>query len=249
MDDSKHKKGQTISVIPGDLYQFMIAECRYGYTRNNHLMPWGAFNHCRAYLPKMSEIDSELAERTAIQLAEEAIQELTMDAWNDEKKQFTFFQEGIPGIGSELHSSWSAGTYDFSIELEFQAAAGIRFLGPKKDVYYSFEETGNPEELTLVTMPFDKMDFGYSARIYVADPKDDKLYHSIQFPWDSSVSIAKGAPLLFTAHKNDGPCVLSVRDYEEFIEYCIPFGNGRLPYNYSDYNEFLLKHPQPQYKK
>ena len=58
-----------------DLYQLLIAECRYGYTRNNHLMPDGAYDHVKKYLPIMLKEDQEFAIHTAKQLCEECISE------------------------------------------------------------------------------------------------------------------------------------------------------------------------------
>ena len=56
-----------------DLYRFLIGECRYGYTRNNHLMPSFAFDECKKYLPRLLEVDRELAIHTAKQLCDECI--------------------------------------------------------------------------------------------------------------------------------------------------------------------------------
>lgn len=67
-----------VKVEIGDLYQFLIAECRYGYKRNNHLMPWGAYEHVKQYLPIMYEVDADYALHTACQLCDECIsQQLT----------------------------------------------------------------------------------------------------------------------------------------------------------------------------
>lgn len=77
-----------------DMYQLLIAECRYGYGRNNHLMPWGAYNHVKTYLPLMYKKDPEFALHTACQLCEECISEqLTgnffdgLDDENENRKQ------------------------------------------------------------------------------------------------------------------------------------------------------------------
>lgn len=55
------------------LYQLLITELRYGYTRNNHLMPSSAYNDAADLLDKMDESDREVAVRTAKQLCEECI--------------------------------------------------------------------------------------------------------------------------------------------------------------------------------
>lgn len=62
-----------ISVPAIQLYRFLLGEARYGYTRNNHLMPSGAFDECNTYLKKMYEVDKELTLHTSVQLCEECI--------------------------------------------------------------------------------------------------------------------------------------------------------------------------------
>lgn len=72
----KENKTTTIKVEIKDLYQLLISENRYGYTRNNHLMPAGAFDHCKQYLPLMAEKDHDWAVHTCLQLCDECISEL-----------------------------------------------------------------------------------------------------------------------------------------------------------------------------
>lgn len=55
------------------LYQLLITELRYGYTRNNHLMPSSAYNDAADLLGRMLEADEGVAVRTAKQLCEECI--------------------------------------------------------------------------------------------------------------------------------------------------------------------------------
>ena len=55
------------------LYQLLITELRYGYTRNNHLMPSSAYNDTADLLDRMLEANSEVAVSTAKQLCEECI--------------------------------------------------------------------------------------------------------------------------------------------------------------------------------
>ena len=69
--DVVDKRGVRVDVK--DLYQLLVAECRYGYGRNNHLMPWGAYEHVREYLPIMYATDPEFALSTACQVCEECI--------------------------------------------------------------------------------------------------------------------------------------------------------------------------------
>ena len=62
-----------IEISPKDLYHFLICETRYGYTRNNHLMPSSAFDDCKALLPLFLLADKEYALHTAKQLCDECI--------------------------------------------------------------------------------------------------------------------------------------------------------------------------------
>lgn len=62
-----------VQVNTKDLYQMLIAECRYGYARNNHLMPDGAYGHVNIYLDKIYEDDETFGISTAKQLLEECI--------------------------------------------------------------------------------------------------------------------------------------------------------------------------------
>ena len=72
------KDNKYVQVRQRDLYQFLISENRYGFTRNNHLMPRGSFDHCKEYLPLMLKADRESALHTALQLCDECISELSV---------------------------------------------------------------------------------------------------------------------------------------------------------------------------
>jgi len=76
-------KKDTMEIPLKDIYQLLISECRYGYTRNNHLMPSGAYDRVREYLPKMYEIDNDFALSTARQLCEEAISDELLTHFRD----------------------------------------------------------------------------------------------------------------------------------------------------------------------
>lgn len=65
------KKKIKISAI--DLYRLLIGECRYGYSRNNHLMPSSAYSEVKKFLQLMLEADPDTALRTAQQLCDECI--------------------------------------------------------------------------------------------------------------------------------------------------------------------------------
>ena len=69
-------KKEFVKVEVKDLYQLLLCNCRYGYTRNNHLMPDSSFTQAERYLQAMVKVDKELASHTAKQLCEECINEL-----------------------------------------------------------------------------------------------------------------------------------------------------------------------------
>lgn len=72
-----------VEVTLKDIYQFLISECRYSYSRNNHLMPWGAYDHVKQYLPKMLKEDQDWAISTAKQLCEECISDELVPNFSD----------------------------------------------------------------------------------------------------------------------------------------------------------------------
>ena len=71
-----------VKIKTHDLYQLLVASCRYGYTRNNHLEPESSFIHVKYYLPLMLKEDREITLTTAKQLCEECINELESRFYN-----------------------------------------------------------------------------------------------------------------------------------------------------------------------
>jgi len=113
-----------VEVKPKDLYQFLLSDCRYGYTRNNHLMPDGAYYHAYTYLPELLKVDREMALNTAKQLCDECISmELIQfaDGIDDENgnraKAFKFIEEMLNFIhNNEVHDEWKPYNYDNYLE-------------------------------------------------------------------------------------------------------------------------------------
>lgn len=62
-----------VNIEEKDLYQLLLSECRYGYARNNHLMPNGAYQHVKEYLEPLYKANKSMAFSTATQLIEECI--------------------------------------------------------------------------------------------------------------------------------------------------------------------------------
>ena len=76
-------KLKTLALELKDIYQMLIAECRYGYTRNNHLMPWGAYDKVRRIIPEMYKVDAEYAIYTLKQICEECVSDELMGHFYD----------------------------------------------------------------------------------------------------------------------------------------------------------------------
>jgi len=77
------EEDKVVEVNVHDMYRFLIQSCRYGYKRNNHLMPWGAYDDVMKYLPMMLDVDKDCALRTAVQLCDECISDQLMYNFRD----------------------------------------------------------------------------------------------------------------------------------------------------------------------
>lgn len=64
---------KNIKITPIQLYRLLVGECRYAYTRNNHLQPSCAYDEVKEFLPKMYKADPMVALDTASQLCAECI--------------------------------------------------------------------------------------------------------------------------------------------------------------------------------
>lgn len=93
------KVNKDIPVELKDFYQLLIAECRYGYSRMNHLMPDGAYDKVKKYLPIMLKIDPEYTVFTAKQLCEECISDnLNRNFYDGEDDEYGNRKEAIEFI-------------------------------------------------------------------------------------------------------------------------------------------------------
>ena len=236
------EKKNLVGVNVHDLYQLLIEGNRYGYTRNNHLMPSGAFHHCRTYLPDMRKVDPEFALHTAKQLAEEAIDELRKDAYCDDKKMFSFFQDGIPGAEREIKAVWTKGLCCFAITYEFDAVPGIKFMSADGTVYAEIVAAGEGK-VELKRLDFDNDPRVFHTAVLEPDLSQPGLYLSIPF-WHQPTVIDAGAHLMFAAERRDER--IDVKEYVDFVEFCLDFikDSGIQPYNLDDYEEFIEKHPR-----
>ena len=64
---------KTMNVSLKNIYQLLLSDMRYGYRRNNHLMPSCGYDKVKTLVPQMYEVDKEYAVYTMKQLCEECI--------------------------------------------------------------------------------------------------------------------------------------------------------------------------------
>ena len=239
-------KDKTVSVSLSDLYQFLVSECRYGYTRNNHLMPWGAFRHVYEYLPLMVEADADRAIGTAKQLAEEAISELCRYSFNEDKNKAEVFYT-IDWEKVSMTARWVPGVNKFAVYYDFQVVGNMEAKVPSL-----FKLNNEEAAQQTILESSDKGDGkyfvqrsscpGYSIVLYEPDPEHENCFKSVVWPKDVA-EVEEGHEFLLTVSKEDQ---LDVTEYYEFIRYCLKIvkeNGGKKPFNYEDFRGFLKNHP------
>lgn len=109
----KNTNLKTVPVQIKDLYQLLLAECRYGYSRSNHLMPYGAYDHVKTYLTALCDTDHDMGIQTAQQLCEECIEYLWMhfpdgieDDNGNRKGAIEFIQYLIDFVQKNHQDNW-----------------------------------------------------------------------------------------------------------------------------------------------
>ena len=79
-----------------NVYQLLISEMRYGYRRNNHLMPSCGYDKVKTLVPQMYEVDKEYAIYTMKQLCEECISDqLSANFYDGEEDEYGNRAEAI----------------------------------------------------------------------------------------------------------------------------------------------------------
>ena len=90
---------KTMNVSLKNVYQLLISEMRYGYRRNNHLMPSCGYDKVKTLVPQMYEVDKEYAIYTMKQLCEECISDqLVANFYDGEDDEFGNRAEAIKFI-------------------------------------------------------------------------------------------------------------------------------------------------------
>ena len=87
---------KTMNVSLKNVYQLLISEMRYGYRRNNHLMPSCGYDKVKTLIPQMYEVDKEYAIYTMKQLCEECISDqLSANFYDGEEDEYGNRAEAI----------------------------------------------------------------------------------------------------------------------------------------------------------
>ena len=128
-----------------DLYQLLIAELRYGFTRNNHLMPDGAFAHTKHYIDGMWREDQSYAIRTLSQAVEETISEFVL------RMPFNSSE----GFSNELQNSY----INFIVW-------GLDRLVYWTDVWTMRKYVYNLDSFTRTLKEYDKLDYIHTLPVY-----------------------------------------------------------------------------------
>lgn len=116
--------GKGIIIEPKRLYRLLAWGCRYGYTRNNHIMPDGAFSLCKELLPKLLKADKDAAIRTAEQLCDECISDQLASRFYDgddddsgnRRKSIEFVQWLLCWIKEQSSIDYKPCNYAFFLE-------------------------------------------------------------------------------------------------------------------------------------
>ena len=90
---------KTMTISLKNVYQLLISEMRYGYSRNNHLMPGCGYDNIKNLIPQMYEVDKDYAVYTMKQLCEECISDqLVANFYDGEDDEFGNRAEAIKFI-------------------------------------------------------------------------------------------------------------------------------------------------------
>lgn len=149
---------KNIEISLRDAYQLLISECRYGYTRNNHLMPHAAYARVKDILPKMAAVDKEYAIYTAKQLCEECISDqLTWNFFDGEEDEHGNRQEAIDFV------KWLKDYILSESSQEFEPYNWDRFLmnldRDEEKIYNVYEEDEKGVRTLLTEEPLAKTEY------------------------------------------------------------------------------------------
>lgn len=175
-----------------DVYQLLITEGRYAYTRNNHLMPTGFYDRVHKLIEKMVEINEKSGLDTLKQIVEECISlEIVANFEDGEDDEFGNRQESIDFVTRSLeyiHSFDGEDTWQPYNYVDFQMNV-TKDDEPRYMIYQTNEFDGDKTPIT--EKPLSKNEyldtickfFNNNDIVYRKESVNDKItiYH-IQEP-------------------------------------------------------------------
>lgn len=177
-----------------DLYQLLLAECRYGYTRRNHLMPGSAFEKAKKYTLLMMEQDKDFAIRTVTQLCDECIHYINAFFNNGDDDEFGNRAEAFEFIDWCLYFDEQVKPYNLDVYYENKAL-------DNKQVYNVYDENNNllinhPVSKnmivdTLVTL-IGNGSFTYNKQTKKDDLNYNYFIYGIKEPIERTIIIKRG---------------------------------------------------------
>lgn len=134
-----------IKVNTKDLYQLLIGNLRYAYTRNNHLMPSSAFDQTLRILKDMLQAYPKEAVMTAKQICEECISLQIMENFSkgidDEYQNLEASRKFVNDLLDLIHTSsdenalWYPYNFDLFLKnLELDDSPRYRFYNSKNKI-------------------------------------------------------------------------------------------------------------------
>jgi ribosomal protein L36 len=183
------QKDKDIQVSVHKMYQFLVSECRYGYTRNNHLMPSCAYEDVKHFLPEILSKDIDCALASAKQLCEECISSQLFtnfyDGEDDElghRKEAIDFIEYLLEFINGIDSSFKPYNYD-SYQENIKKADSIKYNLYKLKDKIEYLDPDSPTlegEKDLITNQLNKQeikDYLFSTILHADD--SDIFYNRI----------------------------------------------------------------------
>ena len=156
-----------------DVGQLLLFECRYGYTRNNHLMPTEAYDKVKKYIPEMCRIDRDYTLHTLQQICEECISlNLLTNFYDGYGDEFGNRQRSIDFVKWCLEYVKNNGQQDY-VPYNFDGFKEV--LEQENKPKYLVYEVSNDIRTLITPDPISKLD--YENLVFLKDvPADNIIY-------------------------------------------------------------------------
>lgn len=167
---------EKVSLDLKDMYQLLVCYLRYGYTRNNHLMPNCAYDKVKELIPQMYKVDSDYAITTLKQICEECItDELVCNFYDGYDDEFGNRRETIDFINWSLEYIHEKGDPDYKPYCWDGFKTNLAKDDEPRYLVYEVID-GEKKLITPEPVSFNK----YGDYIFVKENFDDKnnaIYH------------------------------------------------------------------------